>query len=155
MGPPAEPGLLQPPSLLQPQLRSSHDQCRAREGIDSSPPGTRFPFAIKHTLSLIKPGNQSTSSRRKGNSWAALTGMGWEVLLDTVFELCVLLDCSPVAISRMYNCQLRVSYRLVAAGSIQTSKRRWQRGSRAITLTPGVSRRGWGQNWAQKDQTLP
>lgn len=36
--------------------------------------------------------------------------MGWEVLLDTVFELCVLLDCSPVAISRMYNCQLPVSY---------------------------------------------
>lgn len=36
--------------------------------------------------------------------------MGWDVLLDTVFELCVLLDCSPVAISRMYNCQLRVIY---------------------------------------------
>lgn len=88
-----------------------HDQCAGHgEGVDSLPPGTRFPFAIKHALSLIKLSNRSTSYRRKGNSWANLTGMGWEVLLDTVFELRLLLDSSPVAINRMQNLQLLFIY---------------------------------------------
>lgn len=36
--------------------------------------------------------------------------MGWEVVLDTVFELRLLLDSSPVAISRMHNRQLLFIY---------------------------------------------
>lgn len=36
--------------------------------------------------------------------------MGWEVVLDTVFELRLLLDSSPVAISRMHNLQLLFIY---------------------------------------------
>lgn len=36
--------------------------------------------------------------------------MGWEVLLDTVFEPCLLLDSSPVAISRIHNRQLLFIY---------------------------------------------
>lgn len=81
--------------------------------------------------------------------------MGWEVLLDTVFELCVLLDCSPVAISRMYNCQLRVTHWAPCCWEHSNLQKEVVEGTRTITLTPGVSRRGWGQDWAQKDQTLP
>lgn len=87
------------------------DRCTGHgEGIDSPPPGSCFPVAVKHALSLIKRSNQSTSYRRKGNSWANLTGVGWEVLLDTVFELRLLLDSSPVAISRIHNLQLLFIY---------------------------------------------
>lgn len=123
------------------------------EGIDSPPPGTRFPSAIKHALSLIKPSNQSTSCRRKGNSWANLTGKGREALLDTVFELRLLLDSSPVAISRIHNLPLLFICLDCCCRERSNLKKKVVEGGPAPSrLLPRVARAEWGQGLCRTGQ---
>ena len=148
----AEPGRAQPPPLCrgspasQPGTAHPHDRCMGHgEGVDSPPPGTCFPFAIKHTLSLIKPSNQCTSYRRKGNSWANLAGLAGKCCQTLCLNCaCYWIPFPSRSAARVVPSSAAFIW-TVAAGSIRTSQRSDGEGT-GQTL-PCLSQGLWAELW--------